>query len=221
MPRARWRCLPPARCEGVPPARWRAVSGTTPGRVSDTTPRPRPSRGKSGKPAPPPGETASGTPTTKSFRGARTTKLGAKASTAAPLSTLPALRSSTPPSRSIETMTASLNALLAKPNERSQQARQVLAEQPMIAAHPLVSGSMPAFMPHRPPRPEKSEGGIAFKLVSEYEPKGDQPTAIAELVEGLSQSERNQVLLGVTGSGKTFTAAQVIARTQRPARAGP
>ena len=37
-------------------------------------------------------------------------------------------------------------------------------------------------MPHRPPRPEKSEGGIAFKLVSEYEPKGDQPTAIAELV---------------------------------------
>jgi excinuclease ABC subunit B len=114
-------------------------------------------------------------------------------------------------------MTASLNALLAKPHERSQQARQVLAEQPMIAAHPLVSGSMPAFMPHRPPRPEKSEGGIAFKLVSEYEPKGDQPTAIAELVEGLSQSERNQVLLGVTGSGKTFTAAQVIARTQRPA----
>ena len=54
----------------------------------------------------------------------------------------------------------------------------------MIAAHPLVSGSMPAFMPHRPPRPEKSEGGIAFKIVSEYEPKGDQPHAIAELVDG-------------------------------------
>ena len=87
----------------------------------------------------------------------------------------------------------------------------------MMAEHPLVSGSLPAFTPHRPPRPEKSEGGIAFKIVSEYEPKGDQPTAIAELVAGVSQHERNQVLLGVTGSGKTFTMAQVIERTQRPA----
>jgi len=87
----------------------------------------------------------------------------------------------------------------------------------MIAGHPLVSGSLPEFIPHRPPRPEKSEGGVAFKLVSEYEPKGDQPTAIKELVEGVSQFERNQVLLGVTGSGKTFTAAQVISATQRPA----
>ena len=53
--------------------------------------------------------------------------------------------------------------------------------------------------------------------MSEYEPKGDQPTAIAELVAGVNKHERDQVLLGVTGSGKTFTAAQVIARTQRPA----
>jgi excinuclease ABC subunit B len=52
--------------------------------------------------------------------------------------------------------------------------------------------------------------------VSEYEPKGDQPTAIKELVEGVSQFERNQVLLGVTGSGKTYTAAQVIAATAAP-----
>ncbi|WP_291006772.1 excinuclease ABC subunit UvrB, partial [Hyphomicrobium sp.] len=87
----------------------------------------------------------------------------------------------------------------------------------MIASHPLVSGAQQVFTPHRPPRPEKSEGGIAFKLVSEYEPKGDQPTAIQELVDGVAELERNQVLLGVTGSGKTFTAAQVIARTQRPA----
>ena len=114
-------------------------------------------------------------------------------------------------------MTASLNAILARPHERSEKARQVLAEQPMIAGHPLVSGSMPAFMPHRPPRPEKSEGGIAFRIESEYEPKGDQPTAIQELVDGVAQLERNQVLLGVTGSGKTFTMAQVIERTQRPA----
>jgi len=73
------------------------------------------------------------------------------------------------------------------------------------------------WAPHRPPRPEKSEGGRAFELVSEYEPKGDQPQAIAELVDGVARHERDQVLLGVTGSGKTFTMAQVIARTQRPA----
>ena len=72
------------------------------------------------------------------------------------------------------------------------------------------------WSPHRPPRPEKSEGGIAFEIVSEFEPKGDQPTAIAELVEGVARHERDQVLLGVTGSGKTFTMAQVIARTNRP-----
>src|SRR6201994_4599549 len=73
------------------------------------------------------------------------------------------------------------------------------------------------FVPHRPARPEKSEGGKKFKLVSEYQPAGDQPTAIAELVAGVEASERDQVLLGVTGSGKTYTMAQVIERTQRPA----
>src|SRR6185295_15001950 len=78
-------------------------------------------------------------------------------------------------------------------------------------------GGMPMFMPHRPPRPEKSEGGIPFELSAEYEPRGDQPQAIAELVDGVNQVERNQVLLGVTGSGKTFTMAQVIQRSQRPA----
>jgi len=87
----------------------------------------------------------------------------------------------------------------------------------MIASHPLVSGDMPMFMPHRPDRPEKSEGGRPFELVCEFEPKGDQPQAIAELVAGVNQNEHNQVLLGVTGSGKTFTMAQVIAATQRPA----
>ncbi len=75
-----------------------------------------------------------------------------------------------------------------------------------------------AWVPHRPARPDKSEGGISFKLQSEYEPKGDQPTAIAELVEGVTaRGDRDQVLLGVTGSGKTFTMAQVIAATNRPA----
>jgi len=74
-----------------------------------------------------------------------------------------------------------------------------------------------SFVPHRPERPAKSEGGKAFKLVSEYQPSGDQPTAIAELVAQAEQGERDQVLLGVTGSGKTFTMAKVVEQLQRPA----
>jgi excinuclease ABC subunit B len=73
------------------------------------------------------------------------------------------------------------------------------------------------FVPHKPARPEKAEGGKSFKIVSDYEPAGDQPTAIAELVEAANNGEVNQVLLGVTGSGKTFTMAKVIETLQRPA----
>ncbi|HEY4075863.1 MAG TPA: excinuclease ABC subunit UvrB, partial [Rhizomicrobium sp.] len=73
------------------------------------------------------------------------------------------------------------------------------------------------FVPHRPARPEKSEGGKKFKLVSDYTPAGDQRTAIPELVAGVNANERDQVLLGVTGSGKTFTMAKIIEATQRPA----
>jgi excinuclease ABC subunit B len=73
------------------------------------------------------------------------------------------------------------------------------------------------FVPHKPARPEKAEGGKKFKIVSEYEPAGDQPTAIAELVEAANNGEVSQVLLGVTGSGKTFTMAKVIETLQRPA----
>jgi excinuclease ABC subunit B len=56
-----------------------------------------------------------------------------------------------------------------------------------------------------------------FKLASDYEPRGDQPEAIAQLTRGLSDGERQQVLLGVTGSGKTFTMAKVIEHVNRPA----
>ena len=56
-----------------------------------------------------------------------------------------------------------------------------------------------------------------FQLVSEYKPQGDQPRAIAELVSGLHAGEKDQVLLGVTGSGKTFTMAKIIAELNRPA----
>jgi len=66
---------------------------------------------------------------------------------------------------------------------------------------------------------ERPSGDIEkpFRLSSEFAPAGDQPQAIDELCEGLERGERDQVLLGVTGSGKTFTMAHVIARTGRPA----
>ena len=73
------------------------------------------------------------------------------------------------------------------------------------------------WTPHRPPRPEKSEGGQPLVIKSDFDPKGDQPQAIADLVEGVRRHDRMQVLLGVTGSGKTFTMAKVIEATQRPA----
>ncbi|WP_375260177.1 excinuclease ABC subunit UvrB, partial [Citreimonas sp.] len=64
---------------------------------------------------------------------------------------------------------------------------------------------------------DKLEGGKRFVMHTEYEAAGDQPTAIAELAEGVMGGERDQVLLGATGTGKTFTMAKVIEKTQRPA----
>ncbi|MCX7355599.1 MAG: excinuclease ABC subunit UvrB [Alphaproteobacteria bacterium] len=63
---------------------------------------------------------------------------------------------------------------------------------------------------------ERPEAGIPFKVVSDFQPAGDQPQAIEALVKGLKAGERDQVLLGVTGSGKTFTIAHAIARVHRP-----
>ena len=62
----------------------------------------------------------------------------------------------------------------------------------------------------------RSSGPANFDLTSEFKPAGDQPTAIAELIGGIQTGERDQVLLGVTGSGKTFTAAHVIQQIKRP-----
>ncbi|MFZ0986651.1 MAG: excinuclease ABC subunit UvrB, partial [Xanthobacteraceae bacterium] len=86
----------------------------------------------------------------------------------------------------------------------------------------LLREGRPEFLehpwtPHRPPRPDKSEGGFRLTIKSDFDPKGDQPQAIRELVEGVRRNDRSQVLLGVTGSGKTFTMAKVIEETQRPA----
>jgi excinuclease ABC subunit B len=199
-------------------------SKTAGAKAKDQTPKPRPSRGKSGKPTPPPADTASGTPVTRGFSEAPQPGFDS----GKPV--LPALRQFSqmpvrpgkpgsgpglPPTG--DSPARYLDALLAKPAERSAKAREILLTQPMLAEHPLVSGELATFTPHRPPRPEKSEGGVRFQLESEYQPKGDQPTAIAELVKGVEAHERSQVLLGVTGSGKTYTMAQVISGTQRPA----
>src|SRR5271156_6310550 len=71
----------------------------------------------------------------------------------------------------------------------------------------------PLFIAERP----QDDIGKPFQLSSEFQPAGDQPQAIDELCEGLARGEKDQVLLGVTGSGKTFTMAHVIQRVQRPA----
>ena len=55
-----------------------------------------------------------------------------------------------------------------------------------------------------------------FKLVSNYKPSGDQPEAIKELVDGINEGKKNQVLLGATGTGKTFTIANIIEKTNKP-----
>jgi len=87
----------------------------------------------------------------------------------------------------------------------------------------LIESGNPLFKdgklwtPHRPARPDKSEGGIPVRMISDSQPAGARPTAIRDLVDGLAEGERSQVLLGVTGSGKTFTMAKVIEETQRPA----
>ncbi|MFZ5929972.1 MAG: excinuclease ABC subunit UvrB [Pseudomonadota bacterium] len=86
-----------------------------------------------------------------------------------------------------------------------------------ITHEPMSGAEMAAFVPHRPARPEKSEGGVRFTLASDFQPAGDQPAAIAALVAGINEGEHDQVLLGVTGSGKTFTVAKVIEAVQRPA----
>ena len=82
----------------------------------------------------------------------------------------------------------------------------------MPYAHSDTSGPGPA-----PQNREKLEGGIRFKMHAQFSPAGDQPTAIAELSAGIIEGERNQVLLGATGTGKTFTMAKIIEETQRPA----
>ncbi|WP_322866341.1 excinuclease ABC subunit UvrB [Aquicoccus sp. G2-2] len=79
-------------------------------------------------------------------------------------------------------------------------------------AQPLMHAAAPDVKTR-----EKLEGGKRFILHTEFSAAGDQPTAIADLTSGINEGERDQVLLGATGTGKTFTMAKVIEETQRPA----
>jgi excinuclease ABC subunit B len=94
-------------------------------------------------------------------------------------------------------------------------ASQQSLDQLLREGRPEFHGQL--WTPHRPPRPDKSEGGRRLVIKSDFDAKGDQPQAIVDLVEGIRRNDRTQVLLGVTGSGKTFTMAKVIEETQRPA----
>ena len=58
--------------------------------------------------------------------------------------------------------------------------------------------------------------GASFQLVSKFEPQGDQPQAIEKLVESINRGQKHQTLLGATGTGKTYTVAQVISRVNKP-----
>ena len=94
---------------------------------------------------------------------------------------------------------------------------------PTPRPRPPMHNNSPEQMPilhaaAAPPRErEKLEGGKALVMHTEFKPAGDQPTAIAELSQGVREGERDQVLLGATGTGKTYTMAKVIEETQRPA----
>ena len=71
--------------------------------------------------------------------------------------------------------------------------------------------------PKHSPRSDKTQGGKKFRLASDFSPCGDQPQAVAQLCQGLEQESHDQVLLGVTGSGKTFTMAKIIEQRQKSA----
>ncbi|ELR10708.1 hypothetical protein GMDG_08759, partial [Pseudogymnoascus destructans 20631-21] len=98
-----------------------------------------------------------------------------------------------------------------------QEAQAPFVQDGPTGRMPMTAPGAPVdWKPHRPARPTDKKR-IPFRLETKYTPAGDQPAAIAELVETAKAGERDQVLLGVTGSGKTFTMAKVIEQTQRPA----
>lgn len=99
-----------------------------------------------------------------------------------------------------------------------EKSAKFVAEKGPIDPNVAMRSAPEGWVPHRVERNwDKLEGGKRFDCVSEYQPAGDQPGAIKELVSGIDDGEFDQVLLGVTGSGKTYTMAKIIEATQRPA----
>lgn len=89
----------------------------------------------------------------------------------------------------------------------------MMAKKPTSSVRNAASMPLTQFLPERQPVKPKTRRLV---VKSDYDPAGDQPTAISELVKGVEGGERDQVLLGVTGSGKTFSMAKVIEATQKP-----
>jgi len=183
------------------------------GKKAPAKPRAKGRGPKAGKPVQPPPETEAGTPGLALASGVDVVPGALPV-----LSSLPAIRGQ----QMYEDVKTGGMASKLLPSKNDPRPGFAEASQPLITGHPIVQSQInPDFedapwTPHRPDRPEKSEGGIAFRITSEFEPKGDQPQAIAELSAGVKARENDQVLLGVTGSGKTFTIAHVIQETQRP-----
>jgi len=123
-------------------------------------------------------------------------------------------RSSTPKARGAD------DAPLKKPVHTPARKNTAMPMFAPVSGPRLVPEEAPAapgdWAPHRPTRPE-ARVRTPFRLETKYTPAGDQPAAIAELVAQAEAGDRDQVLLGVTGSGKTFTMAKMIEATQRPA----
>ena len=99
---------------------------------------------------------------------------------------------------------------------------ETLVSRKAMSPQPARGAPVPetAVEPHVSPEEPRLAPALAdsrFELTSDYEPKGDQPAAIEELLRGLERNDQHQCLLGVTGSGKTFTVASVLARVNRPA----
>jgi excinuclease ABC subunit B len=124
-------------------------------------------------------------------------------------------QSALPPPASLRSATSPLQEEVGRGSPVATIASQAALEKLLREGRPEF-GERP-WVPHRPPRPDKTEGGFRLVIKSDFVPQGDQPQAIAELVESVNRNERSQVLLGVTGSGKTYTMAKVIEATQRPA----
>src|SRR6267142_3706574 len=95
-------------------------------------------------------------------------------------------------------------------NPKPLSNRGLQCKAPTLAASSIMKVSA---RPSGPP----GESSVQFRLRSSYQPRGDQPAAIEQLVRGIDAGEKHQVLLGVTGSGKTFTMAKVIEAVNRPA----